>query len=120
VWSRWGVSVATVQDCRQALDDLAERLATNAEDARKRLNLDRTLACRITDLGVAFHGRLSGGRLLDIEEGDDPGAKIALTTTSDDLVALVKGDLDFARALGARQLSISASPFDLIKLRKLI
>lgn len=112
--------MATVQECRQALDDLAKRLAANAEDARKRLNLDRTLACRITDLGVAFHGRLTGGQLVDITEGDDPSAKIALTTTSDNLVALVRGQLDFARALGSRQLSISASPFDLLKLRKLL
>ncbi len=112
--------MATVQECRQALDDLAKRLATNAEDARKRLNLDRTLACRITDLGVAFHGRLAGGHLLDIEDGDNPSAKIALTTTSDDLVALVRGELDFARALGGRRVSISASPFDLLKLRKLL
>jgi hypothetical protein len=36
------------------------------------------------------------------------------------LVALVKGDLNFARALSSRQLSISASPFDLLKLRKLL
>jgi hypothetical protein len=112
--------VATVQECREALDDLAKRLAANAADARKRLNLDRTLACRITDLGVAFHGRLAGGQLLDIAEGDDPGAKIALTAASDDLVALVRGELDFARALGARRVSISASPFDLLKLRKLL
>lgn len=112
--------MATVQECRQALEDLAKRLADNAQDARKRLNLDRTLACRITDLGTAFHARLADGQLRDIEEGDDPAAKIALTTTSDDLVALVKGELDFARALGARRVSISASPFDLLKLRKLL
>jgi predicted lipid carrier protein YhbT len=112
--------VATVQECREALDMLAKRLAANAGDAGKRLNLDRTLACRITDLGTAFHARLAGGQLLDIEEGDDPRAKIALTTTSDDLIALVRGQLDFARAMGSRRLSISASPFDLLKLRKLL
>ncbi|MFC0530456.1 SCP2 sterol-binding domain-containing protein [Phytohabitans kaempferiae] len=112
--------MATVQDCREALEKLAERLAANAAAARKRLDLDRTLACRLSDLGVAFHGRLTGGQLLDIQEGDDKSAKIALTTTSDDLVALVRGELDFARALGARRVSISASPFDLLKLRKLL
>ncbi|BCB74365.1 hypothetical protein GCM10022251_60250 [Phytohabitans flavus] len=112
--------MATVQECRQALDELSKRLAANAEDARKRLNLDRTLACRISDLGVAFNGRITDGQLVDIVDGDNPNAKIALTTTSDDLVAMVRGELDFARALGARRVSISASPFDLLKLRKLI
>ena len=35
--------------------------------------------------GRRFHGRLAGGRLVDIADGDDPKAKIALSTSSDDL-----------------------------------
>lgn len=112
--------MATEAECREALDQLAAQLAANAADVRKRLDLDRTMVCRVTDLDVAFRGRLAGGRLVDITDGDDPKAKIKLTTTSDDLVALVQGRLDFARALGARRISISASPFDLLKLRKLL
>lgn len=112
--------MASVQECRAALDQLANNLAENAADARKRLDLDRTLACRVTDLGVAFHGQLRGGQLLDITEGDNPKAKIALTTTSDDLVALVNGSLDLPKAIASRRVSIHASPFDLLKLRKLL
>ena len=55
--------MASVDECRQALHDLAARLDTNAQ-TRGRLDFDRTLACRVTDLNVAFHGRLSDGRLL--------------------------------------------------------
>ena len=109
----------TVDDCRQALHDLAAKLDANAE-ARGKLDLDRTLACRITDLGAAFHGRITGGRLVDIADGDDPKAKIALVTTGDNLIALVRGELDITRALAARQISIKANPFDLLKLRKLL
>jgi predicted lipid carrier protein YhbT len=112
--------VATVQECREALDQLAARLAVNAADSRKRLDLDRTLACRVTDLGVAFHARLQGGQLLDITDGDNPKAKIALTAGSDDLVALVNGGLDLPKAIASRRVSIQASPFDLLKLRKLL
>ena len=112
--------MATQEECREALDQLAQRLATNAADARKRLNLDRTLACRITDLSVAFHARLVDGQLLDITDGDNPTAKIALTTTSDDLLALVRGDLALPQAIAARRVSLNASPFDLLKLRKLL
>ncbi|WP_430786722.1 sterol-binding protein [Actinoplanes sp. G11-F43] len=107
--------MATVEDCRQALHDLAARLAANAE-ARGKLDLDRTLACRLTDLKVAFHGRIAGGLLLDIADGDDPKAKIALVTTSDELLDLVAGRLDVSRVLT----SIRANPFDLLKLRKLL
>lgn len=112
--------MASVDECRQALQDLAARLDANAAQVRDRIDLDRTLACRITDLDTAFHGRIVGGCLIDLQDGDDPKAKIALSTTSDDLLALVRGELDFPRALSARRVSISASPFDLIKLRNLL
>ena len=111
--------MASVDECRQALNDLAARLDQNAE-TRGKLDLDRTLAARITDLRTAFHGRLQGGRLVDIADGDDTRAKIVLTAASDDLVALVEGRLDITRAMAARQVSIKANPFDLLKLRKLL
>ena len=111
--------MASVDECRQALHDLAARLDANAE-TRGRLDLDRTLACRVPDLDTAFHARLTGGRLVDIAEGDDPKAKIALTANSDELIALVTGKLDVTRAITARQVSIKANPFDLLKLRKLL
>ncbi|WDZ88099.1 SCP2 sterol-binding domain-containing protein [Micromonospora cathayae] len=112
--------MASVDECRQALRDLAARLDDNADKVRDRIDLDRTLACRITDLDTAFHGRLTGGRLVDLTDGDDPKAKIALSTTSDDLLALVRGELDVPRALASRRVAIKANPFDLMKLRKLL
>ena len=111
--------MATVDECRQALHDLAAKLDA-AVEAQGRLDLDRTLACRLSDLQAAFHCRLNGGRLVDIADGDDPAAKIALTTTSDNLIALVGGRLDLTRAIASRQVSIKANPFDLLKLRKLM
>ena len=111
--------MASVDECRQALHDLAARLDENAE-TRGRLDLERTLACRIPDLGTAFHARLTGGRLVDIADGDDPKAKIALIADSDNLIALVQGRLDVTKAIGSRQISVKANPFDLLKLRKLL
>ena len=111
--------MATVDECRQALHDLAVRLDANA-DTRGKLDFDRTLACRLTDPQTAFHARLSGGRLLDIADGDNPSAKIALSTTGDNLLALVAGRLDVTRAIASRQIAIKANPFDLLKLRKLL
>ncbi|MEV4483872.1 SCP2 sterol-binding domain-containing protein [Micromonospora coxensis] len=111
--------MASVDECRQALRDLATRLDRHA-DVQGKIDLDRTLACRITDLDTAFHGRLAGGRLVDLSDGDDPKAKIALITGSDDLVALVHGQLDITKAVASRRVSIKANPFDLMKLRKLL
>ncbi|OLE22087.1 MAG: sterol-binding protein [Actinobacteria bacterium 13_1_20CM_3_71_11] len=110
--------MATVDECRAALQKLAANLAANADQVR--IDLDRPLACTIKDLGVAFHGRLLDGRLVDLADGDDPKARIRLTATSDDLIALVNGQLDFARAWTSGRVSVNANPFDLLKLRKLL
>ncbi|RKN37940.1 SCP2 sterol-binding domain-containing protein [Micromonospora endolithica] len=112
--------MASVDECRQALHDLAARMERNAETVRDKIDLDRTLACRITDLDAAFHGRITGGRLVDLADGDDPKAKIVLSSSSDDLLALVRGELDVTKAVAARRVSIKANPFDLMKLRKLL
>ncbi len=111
--------MATVDECRQALHDLAARLDRNAE-TRGKIDLDRSLACRVTDLGHAFHARLEGGRLVGIADGDDPKAKIALSSGSDDLLALVAGRLEITSAITSRRVSVKANPFDLLKLRKLL
>jgi predicted lipid carrier protein YhbT len=111
--------VASMEDCRAALARLAAALAENADEVRAKAGWDRTLVCRVTDLRVAFRGRLRDGELLDVVEGDDPTAKIALSATSDDLIALVDGHLDFVRALATRRVSVSASPLDLLRLHRL-
>lgn len=112
--------MATVDECRAALHKLAERMLANAAASATRLDFDRTLACRVTDLDAAFHGRLSEGRLLDLDDGDDAGAKIRLTATSDDLVDLVEGRLNAGSAWASGRIRIDAGFLDLIKLRKLL
>jgi putative sterol carrier protein len=112
--------VATVDECRAALGALSARLDEHADEVRGKLDLDRTIACRLTDIGAAFHGRITGGRFVEVTDGDDPTAKLSLTTTSDDLVALIDGRLDFGRALTSGRISVGGNLFDLLKLRKLL
>jgi putative sterol carrier protein len=112
--------MATVDECRAALGKLAERLAANAAQAREKLDFDRSLACRITDLDIAFHGRLQGGQITDLTDGDDPRAKIKLTSSSDDLVALVEGRINAMSAWTSGRIKIEAGVFDMLKLRKLL
>jgi putative sterol carrier protein len=111
--------MATLEECRQAINQLAARLSTSADGGGLR-DFDRTLACRISDLNTAFHGRLAGGHVRDLAEGDDPNAKIKLTIGSDDLVDLVGGRLDAKRAFASGRLKINASVFDLLKLQKML
>lgn len=112
--------MATVDEVRDALQTLAQRMDDHSDEVHGKINLDRPLACSVRDLGVAFHGRLTDGRLVGMTDGDDPQAKIRLTATSDDLVSLVEGRLDLAKAWATGRVSINANPFDLLKLRKLI
>lgn len=112
--------VASIEECQAALDRLAAHLAVNAAEVRRKANLDRTIACRVTDLGVSFRGRLRNGDLVEVAEGDDPDAKIVLSAKSDDLIALIDGDLDFARALAGRRVAINAHPLDLMRLYRML
>ena len=111
--------MATVEQCRQALGELAGKLSQSPE-AAGRLDFDRSLACQIKDLDTAFHGRLTGGRIVGLTDGDDPQAKIRLSIGSDDLLALVAGQLNFASAWASGRVSVKASFGDLLKLRKLL
>ncbi|MEV6929898.1 SCP2 sterol-binding domain-containing protein [Dactylosporangium sp. NPDC051485] len=112
--------MATVEDCRAALQKMAERLAANAAEAREKLDFERSLAFRITDLDVAFHGQLKDGQITGLTDGDDPRAKIKLTTSSDDLVELVNGRLNVMSAWTSGRIKIDAGMLDLLKLRKLL
>jgi predicted lipid carrier protein YhbT len=112
--------MATVDECRAALNALAARMDKNAAELSDKIDLDKPLACSIKDLGVAFHGQLKDGRLVGLSDGDDPNAKIRLTADSDDFVAMVSGNLDLAKAWTSGRIVIKANPFDLLKLRKLL
>ena len=111
--------MATLDQCRTALNQLAAKLAANAE-AGGRLDFDRTLACQVPDLQAAFHGNLKDGRIVDLADGDDPKAKIKMIINSDDLLELVAGTLDAGKAFTSGRLKIKASVMDLLKLRKLL
>jgi putative sterol carrier protein len=112
--------MATVEECRAALERLGAKMAANAAATTSKLDFDRTLSCKVTDLSVGFHGRLEGGRIVDIADGEDPKAKLKLTAAGDDLVALVDGRLNAASAWASGKIKIDASLMDLMKLRKIL
>jgi putative sterol carrier protein len=114
-----GSSVATIDDCEQALRQLAGQLADADPAARKKAGFDRTLVCTLRDLRVSFAGRLHDGTLTDIRQVDagERGAQVRMTMTSTDLLALVAGELNLGAAWATGRVKIDASVFDLLKLR---
>ncbi|QEV17350.1 alkyl sulfatase C-terminal domain-containing protein [Streptomyces alboniger] len=115
--------MATMAECRTALDELSDSLASADGDVRGAAALNRSLSCHITDLDATFTGRLENGRiaLLDTHEGPPRDkAEIRLAMTGDDLVALVGGELGFAKAWASGRVRLEAGFRDLLKLRALL
>ncbi|WP_406140970.1 SCP2 sterol-binding domain-containing protein [Streptomyces sp. NBC_01089] len=115
--------MATTEECRSALDRLSDNMTEANSQVRSAAALDRSLSCHITDLDVTFTGRLVDGRIqvLDTVEGRPPEkAEIRLAMKGDDLVALVAGELNFARAWGSGRVRLEAGFRDLLRLRTLL
>lgn len=110
--------MATVAECETALSELSRIIAGSAGDRSMR----RSVACRITDLATTYLGELRDGELHDMRPAEDPAARgdITITTSSDDLVALVGGTLGFASAWGSGRIKVDASIMDLLRLRKML
>ncbi|MET8291701.1 SCP2 sterol-binding domain-containing protein [Streptomyces sp. NPDC048448] len=115
--------MATTEECRAALDKLSDNLAGAEGDVRSAAALDRSLSCRITDLDITFVGRLADGRIEVLDTLAGPPrekAQIRLTMSGDDLVAMVNGNLHFAKAWGSGRVKLEAGLLDLFRLRSLL
>ena len=115
--------MATPLECREALTTFSENLGKATGNARAAAQLDRSLSCWISDLDLTFTGQLRGGRIEGLDEA--PGkpttkAQIRLALSGDDLLALVAGRLNFAKAWGSGRVKLEASILDLLKLRSLL
>lgn len=112
--------MASVEECRNALERVADALAGPAGTSVRGEVLERTVSCRLTDLDVVFAGMLRGGALRDVSLAATDTAQIRLVMTSADLIELANGSLSLTRAWASGRVAIRASVFDLIKLRSLL
>jgi putative sterol carrier protein len=112
--------VATIEQCIQALEGILGDLASSP--AAK--GMDRSLSCRLTDLGQVVQGRLADSEIKDLKAvPDDPSltpADIRLTMSSDDLLALTAGELPFAKAWASGRVKLEAGLKDMFKLRSML
>ncbi|GGS70059.1 alkyl sulfatase C-terminal domain-containing protein [Streptomyces griseoviridis] len=115
--------MATIEECRAALEKLSENMRGTEGGVRAAAELDRSVSCHVTDLDVTFAGRMADG-VIDVRETltgpPREKADIRLTMTGDDLVALVGGELNFAKAWGSGRVRLEAGLRDLFRLRKLL
>jgi len=112
--------VASLDDCMTALDGFVRQLA--ASDAAR--DLDRSVSCRLTDLGQVVAGRIARGSVHDLAAQADgpsvPKADIRLTMTSDDLLALTAGQLPFTPAWVSGRVKLEAGLRDMLRLRSML
>ncbi|GAA4601776.1 hypothetical protein GCM10023195_04930 [Actinoallomurus liliacearum] len=113
--------MATAQEARSALERIAARLTeVDADDLAKHV-VERTISCRVPDLGLIFLTRIHKGGLDEFQTvGDADSAQVRLTVSSDDLVALATDELHVAKAWATGRLKIEASLGDLLRLRKIL
>ncbi len=112
--------MATVEECEQAFHELAAKLATADDSAKKQASLDRSISCHLRDLDVIFLGRLKDGVLTDIRQVERPDAQVRLSMTSDVLLELTSGQRNFASAWLNGGVTVDANIFDLLKLRSIL
>jgi hypothetical protein len=119
--------VASLEECQQAVQDLADRLANVDPELRSRYAADRTVACHVPDLACVFRGRLDVEGLQDVHTAPDgdggvdaDDAQVRLAASSDDLLALLEGRLAVPTAWATGRLKIEASVMDLLRLRSLL
>ncbi len=112
--------MATVQQCRVALDELTSKLAAVEPELRARHVPDRSVSCYLTDLDTVFACRLDEHGVHDLVEGEpaEP-ADLRVSMRSDVLLGLASGDEDFLSAWLRGRVQVSASVRDLLRLRSL-
>jgi hypothetical protein len=111
---------ATVDQCEAAMRTFAEQLSGLDPETKRRTVLDRSVTCHIRDLGITFRGQLRDGALQDVNRTDTANGQIRLSMSSDDLLRLVDGSLNFGKAWATGRVKVEASVFDLLKLRSLL
>ena len=114
--------MATAQECRKALESLIERLSGLDAKTRAAKLADRTLSCRIPDLGITFATRLSphgADPLVEAAPGS-PAAQIRFIAKSDDVVAIAGDPASLAKAWLTGRLKVEGSILDLLQLRKML
>ena len=114
--------MATAEECRTALEKLTGRIAEMDAEDRARNLVDRTMSCRVPDLGVTFLTRLSsqGAEPVRLAEAGAPAAQVRFIADSDVVVGVAADPGTFMKAWLSGRLKVQGSVFDLIHLRKLM
>ena len=114
--------MATQEQCRKALESLTGRLSSpEVLDRAARLG-EKTMSCRVTDLGVTFMTKLGpqGSEPVTEATASTPPAQLRVFANSDQIVAIADNPANFAKGWLTGRLRVEGSIKDLLQLRKLL
>jgi hypothetical protein len=115
-------SMASAQECRDALEKLAGRLSEMSPGDRASYFGNRSMSVEVTDLGVTYVTRFTDTGVDPIRETapDEPPADIRLAAVSNDVLHLADSPANLARMWVQGKVKVHASMRDLLSLRKLL
>jgi len=115
--------MSTKKQVRAKLQEMIDRLDQAGEEAQanlaRTLTSSRTIQIDVTDLEVSYWTELSEGRMSELEEGEAPDVDIRMRAKSDDLVAMIDGEVGMMSSFMSGRVRVDASISDLLALRKL-
>jgi putative sterol carrier protein len=98
------------------LDEAGDEVRAGLERA---LPDPRTIQIDVTDLGISYWTELSDGRMGKLRQGPAPDPNIRMRASSDDLMAMVNGELGLMKSYLSGRVRIEASLSDLLALRRM-
>ncbi|MFN2545571.1 MAG: SCP2 sterol-binding domain-containing protein [Actinomycetota bacterium] len=115
--------MATKKEVEAKLREMVRRLAGSGEDVQANLARalpdPRMIQIDVTDLDASYWTQLADGRMSTMKPGAAPEVDIRLRASSDDLVAMVDGELGLLKSYLSGRIRIDASLSDLLALRKM-
>lgn len=113
--------MASVEEVEETILDLLRRLEVVDPTYRAMLPGKRTIEAVCTDLGLAYHADWRQGELSELQPGESiRRPDIRISVESKDLLAMARGDLDFATAYARNRVKVDASMADLLRLRAVL
>ena len=107
---------AKLQEMIDRLDDADEKWHANLAKA---LPGSKTILIEVTDLELSFWTELAGGYMGPLHDGVPEEADIKMRAKSDDLVAMIDGEIGLMSSFLSGRVRVDAPLSDLLALRKL-
>lgn len=119
-----GMPMATVEDVERKLEELIARLRADDGDVkdslRDTLPEPRILSLHLPDLDARYWAELEDGHIGALHPGEPTEAHMAIRADSDDLIALIDGDLHLVSAYLSGRIRVEASFADMLNLRRMM